>query len=132
LIFCGAQGRNRTTDTVIFSHAPRRTAKQESPEPSLGMSVGVLCLILFGLFAFVANISVPDIQLAPTLAVDLRPGAKRNAMKAVSKPRRYWCTSRANTPHCLQPVPVAHPSLFSPSTGGIWYRQNFGAPRWRR
>jgi hypothetical protein len=46
-----------------------RSAKQESPEPSLGMSVGVLCLILFGLFAFVANISVPDIQLAPTLIV---------------------------------------------------------------
>jgi hypothetical protein len=43
-----------------------RSAKQESPEPSLGMSVGVLCLILFGLFAFVANISVSDIQLAPT------------------------------------------------------------------
>jgi hypothetical protein len=48
-----------------------RSAKQKSPEPSLGMSVGVLCLILFGLFAFVANISVPDIQLAPTLIVDL-------------------------------------------------------------
>jgi hypothetical protein len=40
-------------------------------EPSLGMSVGVLCLILFGLFAIVANISVPDIQFAPTLIVDL-------------------------------------------------------------
>jgi hypothetical protein len=30
------------------------------------MGVGVLCLILFGLFAFVTNISVSDIQLAPT------------------------------------------------------------------
>jgi hypothetical protein len=46
-------------------------SEQQRHEPSLGMSVGVLCLILFGLFAFVANISVPDIQLAPTLIVDL-------------------------------------------------------------
>ena len=46
--------------------AQRPSARQETPEPSLGMSVGVLCLILFGLFAIVANISVPDIQLAQT------------------------------------------------------------------
>jgi hypothetical protein len=52
-------------------HRSDRSAEQESPEPSLGMSVGVLCLILFGLFAFVANISVPDIELASTLIVDL-------------------------------------------------------------
>jgi hypothetical protein len=44
----------------------RRSARQESPEPSLGMSVGVLCLILFGLFAIVANIGVPDIRVAQT------------------------------------------------------------------
>ena len=50
----------------------RRSAGQENPEPSLGMSVGVLCLILFGLFAIVANINVPDIQVAPaTLSVEL-------------------------------------------------------------
>ncbi len=42
----------------------RRSARQANPEPSLGMSVGVLCLILFGLFAIVANISVPDIRVA--------------------------------------------------------------------
>jgi hypothetical protein len=41
----------------------RRSARQENPEPSLGASVGVLCLILFGLFAMVANISVPDIRV---------------------------------------------------------------------
>jgi hypothetical protein len=46
-------------------------SKQESPEPSLRMSLGVLCLILFGLFAIIANISVSDIQLAPTLTVEL-------------------------------------------------------------
>jgi hypothetical protein len=41
-------------------------------EPSLGMSVGVLCLILFGLFAIVTNISVPDIRVAPAaLSVEL-------------------------------------------------------------
>jgi hypothetical protein len=31
----------------------------------------MVCLIVFGLFAFVAKISVPDIKLAPTLMVDL-------------------------------------------------------------
>jgi hypothetical protein len=29
------------------------------------MSIGVLCLILFGLFTIVANINVPDIRVAP-------------------------------------------------------------------
>ncbi len=45
----------------------RRSARQVNPEPSLGMSVGVLCLILFGLFVIVANISVPDIRVAPAV-----------------------------------------------------------------
>jgi hypothetical protein len=50
----------------------RRPARQEYPEPSLGMSVGVLCLILFGLFAIVANINVPDIRVAPAaMSVEL-------------------------------------------------------------
>jgi hypothetical protein len=49
-----------------------RPARQEHPEPSLGMSVGVLCLILFGLFAIVANINVPDIRVAPAaMSVEL-------------------------------------------------------------
>jgi hypothetical protein len=39
--------------------------RQASDEPSLGMSVGVLCVMLLAVFAIVANISVPDIQLAP-------------------------------------------------------------------
>jgi hypothetical protein len=50
----------------------RRSARQATPEPSLGMSIGVLCLILFGLFAIVANIRVPDIRVAPAeLSVEL-------------------------------------------------------------
>jgi hypothetical protein len=44
----------------------RRSAGPESHEPTLGMSVGVLGLILFGLCAIIANISVPDIQVAVT------------------------------------------------------------------
>jgi hypothetical protein len=49
----------------------QHSASQER-EPSLGMSVGVLCLILFGLFATVANINVPDIRIAPAaLSVEL-------------------------------------------------------------
>ncbi len=47
--------------------AQRPCPRQENPEPSLGMSVGVLCLILFGLFAIVANINVHDIRVAPTV-----------------------------------------------------------------
>jgi hypothetical protein len=43
----------------------RRSARQKSCEPSLGVSIGVACLILLGLFMIVVNISIPDIQLAP-------------------------------------------------------------------
>jgi hypothetical protein len=42
-----------------------RSTRHEIPEPSLAMSIGVLCLILFGLFAIVANVSVPEIRVAP-------------------------------------------------------------------
>jgi hypothetical protein len=40
----------------------RRLDRQANQEPSLGMSLGVLCLVLFAMFAFVININVPDIQ----------------------------------------------------------------------
>jgi hypothetical protein len=40
----------------------RRLDRQANEEPSLGMSFGVLCLVLFAMFAFVININVPDIQ----------------------------------------------------------------------
>jgi hypothetical protein len=43
----------------------RRLDRQASDEPSLGMSFGVLCLVLAAMFAIVININVPDIQLAP-------------------------------------------------------------------
>jgi hypothetical protein len=43
----------------------RRLPQQENREPSLGVSLGVLCLILLGMFTIVVNISVPDIQLTP-------------------------------------------------------------------
>ena len=39
--------------------------RRPNDEPSLGMSFGVLCLVLFALVAFVINIHVPDIQLTP-------------------------------------------------------------------
>jgi len=35
-------------------------------EPSLGMSFGVLCLMLFAMFAIIANVSIPDVQIVPT------------------------------------------------------------------
>jgi hypothetical protein len=40
-----------------------RFKRQSIEEPSLGMSFGVLCLVLLGIFAIVININVPDIQL---------------------------------------------------------------------
>jgi hypothetical protein len=43
-----------------------RSDRQANDEPSLGMSLGVLCVVLLAMVAIVANISVPDIQLAPT------------------------------------------------------------------
>jgi hypothetical protein len=45
--------------------ALRRPAQHESREPSLGMSIGIVGLILLGMFAIITNISVPDIQLTP-------------------------------------------------------------------
>jgi hypothetical protein len=41
----------------------RRLDRQSIEEPSLGMSFGVLCLVLLGIFVIVININVPDIQL---------------------------------------------------------------------
>jgi hypothetical protein len=58
------QAKSSVTKGLTMS-GQRRSARQENSEPSLGMSVSILCLILFGLFAIVANISVPDIELTP-------------------------------------------------------------------
>jgi hypothetical protein len=41
----------------------RRLDRQANDEPSLGMSFGVLSLVLFAIVAFVINFNVPDIQL---------------------------------------------------------------------
>jgi hypothetical protein len=46
-------------------HGERRFDRQAIHEPSLGMSFGVLCLILLGMFAIVVNISVLDVQFVP-------------------------------------------------------------------
>jgi hypothetical protein len=40
----------------------RRLDRHASDEPSLGLSFGVLCLVLLAMIAIVANISVPDLQ----------------------------------------------------------------------
>jgi hypothetical protein len=42
-----------------------RSNRQANDEPSLGMSLGVLCVMLLAIITIVANISVPDVQLAP-------------------------------------------------------------------
>jgi hypothetical protein len=42
-----------------------RLDRQVSDEPSLAMSVGVLCVVLLAMFAIVVNINIPDVQFAP-------------------------------------------------------------------
>jgi hypothetical protein len=44
----------------------RRPDRQANDEPSLGMSFGVLCLVLVAMFAIIANVSIPDVQFVPT------------------------------------------------------------------
>jgi hypothetical protein len=42
-----------------------RLDRKVSEEPSLAMSIGVLCMVLLAMFAIVVNINVPDAQFAP-------------------------------------------------------------------
>jgi hypothetical protein len=44
----------------------RRPIRQVNDEPSLGMSIGLLCVVLFAMFAIVGNVSVPDVQFVQT------------------------------------------------------------------
>jgi hypothetical protein len=44
----------------------RRSDRQANDEPSLGMSIGLLGVVLFAMFAIVANVSIPDVQFVPT------------------------------------------------------------------
>jgi hypothetical protein len=43
-----------------------RSDRQRNDEPSLGMSIGLLCVVLFAIFAIVSNVSVPDVQFVQT------------------------------------------------------------------
>jgi hypothetical protein len=40
----------------------RRSDREANDEPSLGMSIGLLCVVLFAMFSIVGNVSVPDVQ----------------------------------------------------------------------
>ena len=44
----------------------RRSNRQANDEPSLGMSIGLLCVVMFAIFAIVGNVSVPDVQFVQT------------------------------------------------------------------
>jgi hypothetical protein len=44
----------------------RHLDRHANDEPSLGMSIGVLCVLLLAMFAIVGNISVPDVQFVQT------------------------------------------------------------------
>jgi hypothetical protein len=40
--------------------------RQANDEPSLAMSFGLLCVVLFAMFAIVANVNIPDVQFVQT------------------------------------------------------------------
>jgi hypothetical protein len=44
----------------------RRSGRQANDEPSLGMSIGLLCVVLFTMFAIVGSVSVSDVQFVQT------------------------------------------------------------------
>ena len=44
----------------------RRSDRQANDEPSLGISIGVLCFLLFAIFAIMSTVSVPDVQFVQT------------------------------------------------------------------
>jgi hypothetical protein len=44
----------------------RRLDRQANGEPSLGISVVLLCVVLFAMFAIVGNAGVPDVQSVQT------------------------------------------------------------------
>jgi hypothetical protein len=44
----------------------RRLDQRTNDEPSLGMSIGLLCVVLFAMFAIVSNVSIPDVQFVQT------------------------------------------------------------------
>ena len=43
-----------------------RLERQANDEPSLGMSIALLCVVLFALFVIVSIVSVPDVQFVQT------------------------------------------------------------------
>jgi hypothetical protein len=44
----------------------RRSDRQANDEPSLGMSIGLLCAVLFAMFGIVGNVRIPDVQFVQT------------------------------------------------------------------
>jgi hypothetical protein len=52
----------------VFDHkeramsGERRSDRKANDEPSLGISVGLLCVVLFAMFAIVGNVSIPDVE----------------------------------------------------------------------
>jgi hypothetical protein len=62
-------------DTVALLRARRKRPRCRASEPddecapyepSLGVSIGLLCVLLFAIFAIVSTVSVPDIQFVQT------------------------------------------------------------------
>jgi hypothetical protein len=44
----------------------RRLDQQANDEPSLGLSIGLLCAVLFAMFAIIGSVSIPDVQFVQT------------------------------------------------------------------
>jgi hypothetical protein len=58
-------GTSSITRSVAMSKE-RCLDRQANDEPSLGMSFGLLCVVLFAMFAIIANVNVPDVQFVQT------------------------------------------------------------------
>jgi hypothetical protein len=74
---------------MVSTASLRSTATAD--EPSLGMSIGLLCAVLFAMVAIVGNVSIPDVQFVQTdfLAACNHRGHHDHAGD------RYWITSSA-------------------------------------
>ena len=44
----------------------RHSDRQANDEPSLGMSIGLVCAVLFAMFVIVGNVRIPEVQFVQT------------------------------------------------------------------
>jgi hypothetical protein len=70
--------------------AERRSDRQANDEPSLGMSIGLLCAVLFAMFAIVGDASIPDVQF---VQIDFFGGHGERAGRPLRDHLAGWSTA---------------------------------------